>query len=107
MRVGEEPLQNSPPYPHANSRETTSRENSFVVKPFPTVSKIRIFLSGSTPHVIGLHHAVNKFVRCCKLIDLGPEISVAQRKAATVKGLGLSGDFKGADTQPAQVSWCR
>lgn len=63
----EEPLQNYLPHPHTNSRDSTSTENSFVVKPFPTVLKIRIFLTGSTPHVIGLYHAVNKFASCCKL----------------------------------------
>lgn len=42
-----------------------------MVKLFPTVLKIRIFLTGSTPHLIGLYHAVNKLVSCCKLTSGG------------------------------------
>lgn len=38
-----------------------------MVKPFPTVLKIRLFLRGLTPHIIGLHHAVSKCASCCEL----------------------------------------
>ena len=62
LRTGEEPLQKYPPRPRVNSRDSTRRENSSVVKSFPSVLKIRIFLRGSTPHIIVLYHAVNKLL---------------------------------------------
>lgn len=60
-----------PTHPHANSRDSISTEKPFVVKSFPTVLKIRLFLRGSTAHIIGLYHAVSKCASCCELITGG------------------------------------